>query len=271
MNGKVRLKRLLFRITPEWMWKILLKAYYFSKLKSYLKHETWVMHETDMEIVKFLCLQGDSVIDVGANFGFYTAYLSRLVGETGSVYSFEPIPLTFEILLHNIKSLPLRNVKAFNCAVSNSEGYGVMSIPKWSASGGENFYQARIRRDETVVRDGLRDVTVKLAPLDSSLIDSKKRINFIKIDVEGHELEVVEGARALIARWKPAMLIEISGDPDKQLSGAFSVFETLRSEGYAGYWYDGKKLRLRCAGDQSTNYFFLTNEHLPRLTNSSES
>jgi FkbM family methyltransferase len=267
MNLKSIAKRLFFRWAPAAAIKFLLKRYYLRRLKAYSGSGEWERIERDMEIVKHFVASGDSVVDVGANFGFYTAFLSILAGERGVVYSFEPIPLTFEILSHNVQALPLANVKAFNYAISEKDGSGVMVIPSWSASGGENFYQASIRTAKTE-DDRFKQVQVGLKKLDSLFSGHEKRIGFIKIDVEGHELQVVEGARSVISRYKPALYIEISDNPDDRQSSAFTIFSHLEKDGYEPYWYDGQKVKRRVSGDRSVNYFFLTQDHCIQLERS---
>ncbi len=261
MKGKPVLKRLFFKLMPEWVKAFTLKSYYLRALKSYLKTEMWESYENDMAIVKYFVASGETVIDVGANFGFYSTFLSKLVGKEGEVFSFEPIPLTYEILSNNVRRLSLANVKAFEYAISERDCSDVMVIPKWSASGGENFYQAHIRSENTM-GGHLREVQVGLRKLDSLFYGNQKRISFVKIDVEGHELQVIEGAKSLISQSKPALLIEIWGSLDNVECSAFVLFELLKKDGYDAYWYDGAILRRRSPGDNSINYFFLTKDHL---------
>lgn len=261
MNVKWVLKGIVLKCMPEKVRKHLLKVYYLRALKSYLKNRLWESYENDMAIVKGIVTRGDSVIDIGANFGVYSALLSKLTGEDGEVFSFEPIPLTYEILLNNVQKLSLVNVKTFEYAISEKDGSGVMVIPKWSVSGNENFYQASLRSQSTI-EETLREVQVGLRKLDSLFRGHLKRIAFIKIDVEGHELQVIEGAKLLISQSRPVLLIEVSGSPDNVGCSAFTLFEQLKKEGYSAYWYDGVTLKRRSPHDNSINYFFFTTDQL---------
>ncbi len=106
------LKKLAWQLVPH---PILLwgkKQYY-----AYVVPRFW---EAEVEPIKCFIRPGDSVIDLGANIGWYTAVLSKLVGERGKVYAVEPIPGTYTLLLSVIKKLGLTNVVSFNCAVSDS-------------------------------------------------------------------------------------------------------------------------------------------------------
>jgi hypothetical protein len=87
----------------------------------------------------------------------------------------------------------------------------------------------------------------------------------VKCDVEGHELAVLYGAEKLLRRYRPAWLMEVSGDPDDPASNAAGVVELMRTEGYEVFRFDGRKVRSRVHGDRAVNYFFLRPEHLGRL------
>src|SRR5262249_676416 len=157
---------------------------------------------------------GSHVIDVGANFGLYTKFLSELVEETGRVYSVEPVALTYQILVSNLKRLRLHNVEPFNLAISEDEGDAEMQIPRYP-SGGENFYDARIVT--ALSSESIRTVKVHSRPLDD-LFGDLRQIDFIKCDVEGHELACLRGATTILRKAKPAWLIEVSGNPDNRHS-----------------------------------------------------
>lgn len=255
---KPLLKTFFIKFLPAVFWKGRMKSYYFGKLKLYAQSDEVAEGERDLEVVRHIVQPGDTVFDVGANFGYHTLFLSKFVGDQGEVYSVEPIPLTFEILSNGVRKLPLMNVRLFNCGISDKEGSGIMEIPTYD-SGGENFYQARIIKDKKS-EPSFRDCEVVLKTLDSFLPSIKKSIDFIKIDVEGHELQAIMGANQLIERFRPPMLIEVSGDPDQIGTPASELFNLLSRNGYSPYWYKGAALIERNHGDKSINYFFLTNE-----------
>jgi FkbM family methyltransferase len=215
--------------------------------------------ERDCRPLPTLVAPGDHVIDVGANIGIYTKRLSELVGARGRVYSVEPIPLTFELLASNVKRLGLSNVELFACAISDRNGSVVMEVPRY-ASGGENFYEARIRPGDG--QSGtLRTFRVLCTTLDALVAPASVRISFVKCDVEGHELSCIRGAQRVLRESKPALLLEVSSDPDDSRSPAHELFGVLAEEGYQAYWFDGATLRRRSPGDRSVNYFFLREEH----------
>lgn len=260
MNWHGFIRRVVTKTLPEPALLTLKKIYY----RSYLARLS--ESEPDLEVVKRLVGPGDCVIDIGANVGTYTLALSRMVGPTGCVLSFEPIPETFEILRSNVSSFHLKNVSAFGVALSSREGSVTMEIPDW-AGGGENYYQSRIVSPGSA-QGGLKRVEVTSRQLDEFSANlAEKNLAFVKIDVEGHELDVLRGAGRVLQQHRPAMLVEASGDPDGSEGSVISVFRLLMDMDYSPYWFDGNNLRPRRKHDRSTNYFFLTGSQYERYRN----
>lgn len=141
---------------------------------------------------------GDWVLDIGANIGHYTSRLSELVGASGRVIAFEPIPETFELLAANIAKFQLRNVTLVNMAASDGANIVQMSIPKF-VTGLNNYYMAHITDDDS----GLQIMTL---PIDNLAIGHP--VSFAKIDAEGHELQVIKGMHTLIKRDFPVLVVE---------------------------------------------------------------
>ncbi len=251
------LKSLVLKMLPE---RILapLKRRHYARVVSHCSEQD----EPDLAIVTHLVKLGDCVIDIGANIGTYTKFLSRWVGSTGRVYSIEPVPLTFGFLKHNVEALHLENVDLLNCAISDRQGIVLMEVPTWER-GGHNFYMARVTAQRSSAsRKFLRVPCDTLSSLFGNL---RREIAFVKCDVEGHELECIQGALGFFATQKPAWLLELSGDPDESASRAAQVVHLLEREGYRAYVFDGKRVNERLPGDTSVNYFFLAEAHRARL------
>lgn len=172
------LKRLQFR-------REIRSGRFFTDEREYAMLERWVS-------------DGDWVLDVGANIGHYTARLSSLVGSRGRVLAFEPVPATFELLAANVACLPLRNVTLLNVAASDETGTVGMDIPKFD-SGLDNYYMAHLTNDE----GGLQVLTL---PVDQIGIPGK--VTFVKIDAEGHDLQVIRGMKKLIEKDRPVIVTE---------------------------------------------------------------
>jgi FkbM family methyltransferase len=213
----------------------------------------------DLRFLKRVVGRGDCVVDAGANIGLYTKFLSVLVGPEGLVYSVEPVPETYDVLVSNVRRLGLANVRPLHCALSDTDGELEMEVPRWP-HGGENLYEARVAASPTA--PGLRRVRVASRRLDS-LLD--RPVTFVKCDVEGHELPCLAGAAGTVRRWRPVWLLEVWGDPDVSGSRASQVFRAMEGLGYGAHCYDGRRLEPRARGRTSDNYWFLTSDRVGRL------
>jgi FkbM family methyltransferase len=150
----------------------------------------------------------DVFVDVGAHIGSYTIPVAK---KAQKVIAFEPHKYTFELLTKNIALNHLTNIEAYNIAVSKKCGSLSFSYEK------EPTYSRIIDADQssntTVTNNAKRPDTnnihlVNTIDLDSVLL-KEDRVDWIKIDVEGHELDVLEGAMQTIRMHKPKIIIEI--------------------------------------------------------------
>lgn len=129
---------------------------------------------------------GDCCIDIGANFGAYTLYLGQKVGSEGRVFAFEPHPEVFSRLRRNIALNPHMNITALPFALSSSTRKGTMHLhPENTDIGAIDCNSSAAYTKE-----------INLITLDEFIIQEKiSKVNLIKMDVEGHELSVLEGAK----------------------------------------------------------------------------
>jgi len=172
-----------------------LKRQYF---KREIRRGTFQTNEPEWELSSRWLAPGDWAIDVGANIGHYTKRFSDLVGPTGRVIAFEPVPATFELLASNAAHFGMANVTLLNLAASDATSVIGVSIPDFFA-GLKNYYGARLTSNGS-------DLQVMTCSIDSLHLTGPVRV--IKIDAEGHDAVVVEGARALIAAQRPTIVIE---------------------------------------------------------------
>ena len=168
-------------------------------------------------------------IDVGANIGVFTYLLSRLVGPSGRVHAIEPDPVSVARLKRMQRAL--HNVTVHPIAASDQNGSATLHVPLLQSKRiGALASLSRPREGAAAEYD---DVSIQVEPLDSILSAADGVVEFIKIDVEGHEMGVLRGAEATLRRSLPSMLIEIeqrhSQVPIK------STFAHLMGLGYMGY------------------------------------
>ena len=252
------LKSALKKNAPESVIHALKKAYYPWLLRHF-PEDRWPLSA----VVKHLIQPGDIVIDAGANIGYVTLLLSRWVGRSGKVISFEPIPQTFDLLYHNTRRLRLRNVTAINLGLSSASGTVRMRIPS-DKDGSGNYYEASIvdaHRDQ----EAGSGTMVEVGRLDGFLPVVPEQLSFIKIDVEGHELEVLQGSERILRSVKPALLVEINGHPDMAGSKTHRLFDLLTEMEYTAYHCRGGMLQKRVHGETPGDCFFLQPRHLNRL------
>ncbi len=148
-------------------------------------------------------------MDIGANLGVYSLQLSKIVGPTGRVIAFEPVPQTFELLAANMAYGPYRNITLLNAAVSEGTGPAGMNIPKEEETGLDSYYEAHLTSGEA-------ELSVMCIAIDSLGIFG--RIKLIKIDVEGEEILALKGMKDLLRRDHPILIVEgVSGEVESYL------------------------------------------------------
>lgn len=251
MGGSI-LKRLAFRFIPVGLWNKLRVLRAVQTVSNITEKE-----EPNLKILSLLVGNGDSVADIGANLGVYSFTLSKLVGENGRVTSVEPIPATNAVLRSVLTKLECSNVDIHQVAVTDEETELTMIVPA-DKNGVPNFYRAALS-SEYKNKEGVA-VSVQGRTLDSILSSAPQPVRFVKIDVEGHELSCIQSGISFLDKNKPALLIEISGNPDDSSSSAGKLFELIEKAEMKPYLLDGARLRKRKKGDVAVDYFFLTDE-----------
>jgi FkbM family methyltransferase len=173
--------------------------------------ERFYKKQTEREICYLPNLINKSLasIDIGVYRGVYSYFLSR---ESEHVYAFEANPLLIQKLKKGFKKY--KNITIENLAVSSSQGIAKLKIPLRNESidylDYEELYQlgtATIHQENHLSNTKFHSFEVEKINLDEYDFDHK--IGFIKIDVEGHELDIITGAKRLILENKPNLLLEI--------------------------------------------------------------
>ena len=236
--------------------RLSIKARHYARLLS----RDLLDRDPDLHGVRLLVGAGENVVDIGANVGVWTHYLSQLVGQNGRVWSFEPIPETFALLRRNVERFDLGNVVAIDRAVSDEDVTVSMSVPR-DSRGVRNYHLARMGLTRN--SPSFQILSVRL---DSWFVGAgEPRVTFVKIDTEGHELACIRGMSLLLARCLPSLCVEVSSDLDNPASDGSRLESTLKVHGYETHLWTGTSFRPRCRGERRTNYFFLRREHLPIL------
>lgn len=174
------------------------------------------------QVIKNYVKEGMTVIDVGANIGYFTYLMSKLVGENGRVLAFEPEPDNYYRLSENWVLNKAHNVELSNLAVSNTNGYAYLNIS--NKESGEHSLEEK-------TREYLKRIRINTTKLDSYATE----VGLIKIDVEGHEAKVIDGARKLLESNKDVkLIIEFwpEGLAKIEPSEPYRIFPILNSLGF---------------------------------------
>ena len=169
-------------------------------------HKTYVFGTYEPGVVQGLeelVQPGWTAVDVGANIGYFTLLMANRVGPQGKVIAFEPLAENFRILKENIQLNDHRNVVAENLALMSRTG----RIELRSATPGAITWVASVKIDQN---SAVESQSVEAVTLDE-YVQRKgiAKVDFLKIDVEGAEASVLEGATSVLDRDKPILLIEM--------------------------------------------------------------
>jgi FkbM family methyltransferase len=176
--------------------------------------------------------RGDTVIDAGANIGTHSVALAQLVGKHGCVHAFEPLPFSFGLLEANVAENGLPWVRCHPTCVGAASG--TVAYPLVSARHVNNLGSVGLYVKE--LWENCPTIERPIISIDSMAL---RRIDFIKIDVEGHELEVLDGAMTTIAAKRPAIFVEtVNAVSARNGSNGFvpAVIERLRPLDYS-FWH----------------------------------
>ena len=227
--------------------KISVPKYNYKVLCPIKKEEIINMTIREDDIIEhFTPKQGDIVIDIGANIGRYTIISSKRVGTKGKVVAIEAHPGNFEILNCNIKLNQLTNIIPLNYAAYSKETKIKLYVP--DEESGYTIYHTLMERT------GKKFVEVNANTLDYLLQLNEIRqeeVNWIKIDVEGAELEVLKGATNVLSKSKDiALLIEVHGQNNYRPLVEFLSSYNFKIEFEKTYETGDKHIILRKYGQQ---------------------
>jgi len=180
--------------------------------------------------------EGNVVLDIGANIGLYTLVASKIVNDSGFVFSFEPDPKSFANLKHNIEGNIIQNVVLINKAVSNTTGSAHLVCSTSNIMRVLNYLTSNKSSSEETI-------DIKTISLDDFFKTRSQKVDVIKIDVEGWEFEVFKGMTNLI-KTNSTLKIFLEFNPYTLTRSATNIPEFinfLHSSGFILYNIDEKK------------------------------
>lgn len=184
--------------------------------------------------------EGGVFVDVGANIGYFTKLASTLVGKTGAVFAFEPMPAALKLLRMN--STQLSNVTIFPLALSIKKGTAI-------------FYVREKGDMSSLTHDShARPVQITVSTLDELLVE-QPRMDLIKIDVEGSELDVLRGGRMTLSRHRPIVYFELLPCFTAQRGIGLGTFEEFFEEfQYVLRWINHSESDPSLFGEEPSTY-----------------
>ena len=207
----------------------------------------------EFEVCRSFIDSKSTVIDIGANIGLHTVAFSKAASD-GLVIAIEPSPRTFRWLLRNTEGLS--NVVTLNVAVSSQCGISEFFVTSDDAySGLKDTGRKALLRAIQVPCYTADHIVTPLLP---------RKVDLIKVDVEGLETEVVSGMRNIISRDRPVIFCEIyagkASNPDP-----LCTIRSICNQRYRAYSFDGQNLRsFTTHDDNAYNYFFVPEEEVAR-------
>ncbi len=182
-----------------------------------------VHEKNSTEELKKILKPGMKVLEIGANIGYYALLEAKIVGEKGWVYAFEPSPYNFNLLKENIKLNGYKNIEIYQKAVGGKGGKMKFFLSPYSNLSG------------FIKRNGKeKAIEVEVIKLDEFL--KEKKIDFLRMDIEGYEIEVLKGAKKTLSSVnKPKYIfIEIHSELlHKKNSSGEEIVRYLEKLGYS--------------------------------------
>lgn len=180
-------------------------------------------------LIKKLVKEGDTVLDVGANIGYYTLILAKLVGDKGKVFAFEPDPTNFQILKDNVEMNGYKNVVLEQKAVSDTNGKTKLFFSGINNGDHRIFYG-----------EGRENIEVGTVRLEDYFKGKLPDISFFKLDIQGSEFLALRGMCSILRKkgikftteFSPENL-ESAGESPKELVNwikkqGFDIFDMKR-------------------------------------------
>lgn len=228
-------------------------------LKDWIQQQIYFTDYFDYKGIKFLkhtLKEGDVFFDVGTNIGSYSLVASKIVGNSGKVYSFEPVTKTLKKLTETVERNNFNNIQIEKKIVSDKNE----SINIYASPDNNTGMSSIIKKFDNVEPESVPSVI-----LDEYIINQKiKTIALVKIDVEGAEFHVLKGMKNILTNIKPILFIEIINDNLETTSiTSQEIIDFILNFNYSIYATDknGKAIPFKSLKNSNYhNYIFIPNK-----------
>lgn len=218
-------------------------------IHDYVSHYLYFQFKDDShETLMGLVAEGATILDIGTNYGTTILQFAQRTGKNGNCYGFEPDPVNYEICTKNIALNSFLNVQVENVGLGNEKGRFTLVVDTASNRGGNRILETSEGKENHIVDVIVLDEWVKNKAIE--------KIDLVKIDVEGFEMNVLKGGYETIKKYHPVLFIELDDDNLKQQNSSaqelislleeldYSVFHSetrekiLSSRNFAGTHFD---------------------------------
>ena len=199
----------------------------FDKFIGFSLKEYGEYSDIELTIILHFIKEGDTVFDIGANIGAFSIPISKKIGHKGNLYCFEPQGLIFKILNNNLRKNKIKNTKTFQNSIGkNNKKILLRNIDysKYGNFGGVSLVTSN-HNEISTKEDSIEFKSLKL---DNFLKIGK--CDFIKVDVESMELDVLKGGKLFLAKYRPILWMENHPEKPNKLN------KYLMNHNYNVYW-----------------------------------
>jgi FkbM family methyltransferase len=247
------IKRIIFKFLGVKSYlKVISRLFFIAYYCGFLKDKK----EFDCHyLVKKLIKEGDSVIDLGANLGYYSRIFSKLTGKNGKVYSIEPVELFRSVLSRNTKNCSNVEIIPYAIGINNNEMIQ-MGVPLTSA------YFSHGRTHVLTTEEECSMVFEATVMRPDSIFKNLERLNYLKCDIEGYENIAIPLFKELFLKFKPILQIEIADENKNEL------FSFLKNLNYSVFEVKGENL-IRVSGSGIKTFgdlIFIDNQKVDQYT-----
>lgn len=240
------IRKLLFRILGIKSYLNLISQSYIIMISLGLGKKKY----PEIFYLKNLIQEGNCCIDIGANVGYYSYFISKIINKNGRLIAIEPIDIFADIWQRNMQKSPYKNYTLFRYALGQSEQEVVMGTPVHN--GILHHGMTKVIEDDSRKFHMTSKVRMKNP---DSLFEEIERVDFIKVDIEGYEHIVFENFKKTITKHKPIIQAELSGIKNRN-----TVINILTSFSYSVNVLEKSKLRLATVEDiknHENDFYFL--------------
>ncbi len=162
--------------------------------------------EIELSLMSKFIMKDDVVFDIGSNIGAFTVPFAKKVGELGQVYAFEPQKVIYDLLQDNVNKNKLKNVKIFNVGMGKKKEELELNEIDYSKVG--NFGGVSFKYDSSSFTKNIKNKKYKVKITNLNEFMEIEKCNFMKIDVELMELDILTGGKNFLKKFRPILWIE---------------------------------------------------------------